>query len=240
MAEATGHIDPDALTRSLHSLRETVAGAAVEDALGEVLRGACVVFGVSGTGLMVIDESRALRYVAATDATGRALEQTQERAGHGPCVDALVLDKVVQSRDLREDERWPEIRTDISRYDVRAVLGVPVHLAGEAVGALDGYLDRPYEWGESHVRALQAYADLIGSLLAGAIQARQRSELAEQLQHALNSRVVIERAIGMIMGLEGVDAVTAFNRLRRAARNRRERVSELAGRVLDGLRLDGD
>jgi GAF domain-containing protein len=126
----------------------------------------------------------------------------------------------------------------VSRHGIRAVLGVPVHLAGETVGALDGYVDRPYEWDETHVRALQAYADLVGSLLASAVQARQRSELAGQLQHALNSRVVIERAVGMIMGREHVDAVTAFNRLRRQARNRRDRVADLAERVLEGMPLD--
>lgn len=238
MAQPGGHIDPDALERSLEGLRKRVEGAPLEEALREVLDAACLLFDIAGTGLMVIDEHRALRYVAATDDTGRVLEEAQERAGRGPSVDALVFDKVVQSRDLGADERWPEIVSAVSELGVRGVLGVPVHVAGETVASLDGYVGRPYEWDETHVRALQAYADLIGSLLAGAVQARQRGELVDQLQHALNSRVVIERAVGMIMGLEGVDAVTAFNRLRREARNRRERVAELAERVLEGLSLD--
>jgi GAF domain-containing protein len=236
--EASGHIDAAALERSLQGLRTTIEGAGLEQSLGAALEAASVLFDVSGIGLMVIDENRALRYVAATDEVGRALEEVQERDGHGPCIDALVFDKVVQSRDLVEDERWPEIRSGVREGSVRAVLGVPVHVAGETVGALDGYLDRPYEWDAGHVKALQAYADLLGSVLASAVQARRRGELVDQLQHALHSRVVIERAVGMLMGREGIDAVAAFDRLRREARNRRERVAELAERVLAGLPLE--
>jgi GAF domain-containing protein len=234
LARPHQHIYPAALERSLRGLRHRVDGAAVEDALDEVLRAACVLFGVTGTGLMVIDENRALCSVAATDEPGRTLEEMQERAGQGPCVDAVVFDSVVHSPDLATDDRWPEIKPQLLRHGVRALLGVPVHLAGETVGTLNGYVDEPYDWEKTEVRGLQAYSDLIGSLLGNAVQSHQRSELADQLQYALNNRVVIERAVGMIMGVQGVDAITAFNRLRAAARARRERVVDLAGRVLEG------
>lgn len=239
MADATGHINPTALENSLNGVLEAVEGTALERALHDVLKAACVLFGISGTGLLVIDENRIQRYVASTDEIGRFLEEIQERSGVGPCVDALTFDTVVQSRDVGEDERWPEIRGELVERGIRAVLGVPVHIAGDAVGSLDGYVDQPYEWDDSDVTALQAYADLIGSLLASAVQARQRGELADQLQQALDSRVVIERAVGMIMGVDGLDAVTAFNRLRKAARDRRIKVAELAERILEGAPLDG-
>jgi hypothetical protein len=105
MAETSGHIDPGALERSLQGLRKTARADALEEALADVLDAACLLFSISGTGLMVIDEHRALCYVAATDETGRALDEIQEREGRGPCVDAFVFDKVVQSRDLAQDER---------------------------------------------------------------------------------------------------------------------------------------
>jgi GAF domain-containing protein len=240
MAVTGGHIDPDALARSLQGLPQSVHDIELEHGLGEVLRAALRLFDVTGTGLMVIDENSALRSVAATDEPGRLLEETQERVGHGPCVDALVYDTVIQVRDLAEDERWPELKPEVPDRGVRAVLGVPVRVAGETVGSLNCYVDRPREWSEAEVQALQAYADVVGSLLASAVQAQHRSELADQLQHALNSRVVIERAVGMIMGRHDVDAVTAFNRLRRAARDRGERVAALAERVLGGHALDRD
>lgn len=237
MSETTGHVDPTALERSLRGLRVSVESSSIDDAIREVLEAACLLFGISGTGLMVIDEDRALRYVAATDRLGRQLEEVQDRAGVGPCVDALVFDAVVQSRNLSEDDRWPEIRDELVQAGICAVLGVPVHLGGDAVASLDGYMDRPYEWDASHIRALQAYADLVGSLLGSAVQARQRGEIADQLQHALDSRVTIERAVGMLMGLEDVDAVSAFNRLRGVARDRREKVADVAEEVLAGRGL---
>ncbi|HEU4657965.1 MAG TPA: GAF and ANTAR domain-containing protein [Capillimicrobium sp.] len=240
MVEAGGHINPEALERSLGGLRRSVHRIELKEALREVLHGALELFDVTGTGLMVIDEGRVLCSVAATDEPGRLLEETQERVGHGPCVDALVYDTVTQVPDLAEDDRWPELKPELPDRGVRAVLGVPVHVAGETVGALNCYVDKPRDWSESEVRALQAYADLVGSLLASAVHAQHRSELADQLQHALNSRVVIERAVGMLMGRHDIDAVTAFNRLRRAARDRSERVAALAERVLRGHNLDRD
>lgn len=240
MAETGGHIDSDALARSLGGLPRAVHDIALKDALGEVLQAALRLFDVTGTGLMVIDEGRVLSSAAATDEAGRLLEATQERVGRGPCVDALVYGTVVQVRDLAEDDRWPELKLELPEHGVRAVLGVPVRVVGETVGALNCYVDEPREWSESEVRALEAYADLVGNLLASAVQAEQRSQLADQLQHALDSRVVIERAVGMIMGRHDIDAVTAFNRLRRAARDRSERVAALAERVLRGLPLDRD
>jgi AmiR/NasT family two-component response regulator len=74
---------------------------------------------------------------------------------------------------------------------------------------------------------------LLEGLLRAALQARERKELAEQLQHALNSRVVIERAVGLLMGRQAIDAVTAFNQLRDNARRERRKVADVAAELLN-------
>lgn len=237
MASQQGHIEPGRLEESLRHLHVRHDEAPLDDALEQVLDAARILFHATGTGLMAIDAERVLRYVAATDEPARMLEEAQDEVGEGPCVDALVYDELVQTRDFREDDRWPALKPKVPEQ-VRAILGVPVHVFGEPVGSLDAYLDEPYEWDESDVRALDAYSGLIGSLLASALEARERSEVIKQLQHALDNRVIIERAVGMLMGRDGIDAVAAFNRLRRAARDRRIRVAELAERVLAGEPLD--
>jgi GAF domain-containing protein len=229
-----GHIDPAALERSLQQLAGQGGDQDLHEAMQQVLEAARVMFHATGTGLMFIDENAALRYVAATDEAGKLLEQRQEELGKGPCVDALTFDVIVQSEDLAADDRWPELRPDVTAAGVRAVLGVPVHLAGTAIASLDAYVDEPYRWDDSEIRALEAYANLIGNIVAGALQARRRGELAEQLQQALDNRVTIERAVGMIMALRGLDAVSAFNELRRAARNRGRKVVSVAEDLLGG------
>ena len=80
--------------------------------------------------------------------------------------------------------------------------------------------------------ALDAYAALAGSLLTAALKAREHEQLSEQLQHALTSRVVIERAVGVIMARERINAVAAFNQLRKGARSGQRRVADLAAELL--------
>ena len=111
------------------------------------------------------------------------------------------------------------------------MLGLPTHV-GAPVGTLNLYSDRPRRWHESEIGALEAYNDLLEARLGGALLARQHGHIVDQLQVALDSRVAIERAIGLLMGRDGVDGPSAFNELRRAARNSRRRVSEVAEEVL--------
>lgn len=233
-----GQLDTDALDRSMDSLRAPSATAALETALADVLVAACDLFAIQGTSLMVIDDERALRYVAASDERGRILDELQERMATGPCVDALVQDHVIFWRDLAADERWPGLREELLEHGIGAVVGVPVHINGVPVGSFNGYVEGPCDWDDDDEQALRTYADLIGGVLAGALQAREQDRVAEQLRHALANRVLIDRAVGMLMATEGLDAVGAFNRLRDVARSRRERVVELAKRVLDGEQLD--
>ena len=79
-----------------------------------------------------------------------------------------------------------------------------------------------------------AYADLGENVLAGAVHSHQQSRIVEQLESALESRVVIERAVGVIMERHKLDAVDAFDRLRRTARSSRRRVRDLARDILAG------
>jgi GAF domain-containing protein len=225
-------IDREALERSLSALRERTAGDALDDALEHVIMGARQLFDASGAGIMLVDESSVLAFVAATDEPGQLLERRQEQIGEGPCVDSLTFDRVVCTADLRDDERWAALTPDVAAAGVRAVLGVPIRTAEVPVGSLNVYRNHPSDWSRSEITALQAYAGLLESLLAAALQARDRGRLAEQLQHALNHRVVIERAVGVIMGRENIDAVTAFNRLRTIARSAERKVADVAGELL--------
>ena len=191
------------------------------------------VFAVAGAGLMLADGDRVLRYVAATDEAARILEEAQERSGKGPCVESLVLDSMVQTTDLSTDPRWPGLLSGYPDVAIRAVLGVPVRVAGVAVGSLNVYSDQPFDWDESDEKALRAYADLGASVLVGALHAHEQGRVVKQLEGALESRVTIERAVGVLMERHGLDAVEAFERLRRAARDSRRRVRDLAQELLE-------
>jgi hypothetical protein len=111
---------------------------------------------------------------------------------------------------------------------------------GTPVGTLNVYCDRPRDWDDTHISALEAYNALLEARLAGALVERAHGEIVDQLQFALDSRVVIERAVGLLMGRDGLDNVTAFQELRRSARSSRRRVLTVAEEVLAAHSLDGD
>jgi GAF domain-containing protein len=192
-------------------------------------------FGVTGAGLMFVDDKDALRYVVSSNEGSHALEMAQEDLGTGPCVDCLVLGSSIACTDVAGDVRWPGLAERVVAFGVRAVLGVPVHAGGGSVGSLNVYYDVAHDWDESEVAALGAFASVIDNVVGQAVLAHARGRLVEQLQYALDHRVAIERAIGLLMGRAGdVDAVAAFNRLRGLARSQRRRVAEVAEEVLTG------
>lgn len=227
-------IDIDTLTASLRRL--TSRGErpdSVQPALDQVTHACVDLFGVTGSGIMLVDEQNAARYVAATDGPGRILETVEAETGQGVCTEAFVTNRTVASSDLLDEtQRWPDLAAAVVPHQVRAVLGVPVRLGAVPVGTLDVYLNRPHHWDEAEGAALTRYSEVVAATLTAALQAHTAGELADQLQYALDYRVTIERAIGYLMGRDRIDDVTAFNRLRRAARSTRTKIGAVADHLL--------
>jgi GAF domain-containing protein len=227
-------VDPAALSRTLQALASDVGEREdLETSLQSIIEASLGVFDVSGAGLMFVDESQVLRYAAASDARSAVLEAAQERFGAGPCVDALLFDTLVSTVDLANDSRWPALGSTVVPQGVVAVLGIPVHVGGTAVGSLNLYSEHPREWDQSEIDAMAAFVQLIERLLGTAVLAHRSGALVAQLEYALEHRVVIERAVGLIMGRSGVDAVAAFNELRAQARAQRRKVAGVAQQLLD-------
>jgi ANTAR domain-containing protein len=119
-------------------------------------------------------------------------------------------------------------------------LSVPVQVGGGPVGTLDVYVAAPRDWDDSEGAALQAYAGLVASLLAAAVSARVTGRLADQLQAALEHRLLIEQAQEVLITREGMDAEIAFGWLRLAARSSECAVVEVARAVVGGAPLPSD
>lgn len=209
-------------------LRDGELGAS----LRQVIEATKAIFGADGAGLMLLDEQDALHYVGATDGRSAAFEAAQEETGEGPCVDSLIHDRVVSTDDLEADDRWPRLKEAIGGVGIRALLGVPVHLGGTAVGSLNVGRTVPAGWDDSEVEAIAAHARVIEEVLGAAVLARKQDVIVQQLTQALESRVTIERAVGVLMARKGLDPVGAFNELRRVARSSRRRVQAVAAEIL--------
>jgi GAF domain-containing protein len=225
-------LDPDQWQRAIARLEQRVATEDVQDALAQVIRAAVDAFGVAGGGLMLVDDDGILQAASASDEVGHLLETVQAEIGEGPCVDCLLLDRVVLTDDVRTDATWPRLLPRVADQPIGAVLGVPVRLAGGAVGALNVFRDAPYRWNEGDVGALSAFGRILEMVVAGALLGNRQDRVIQQLQQALDHRVEIERAVGLLMGRHGIDAVEAFNQLRTMARSSRRKVVEIARELL--------
>lgn len=231
-------VDPEALSASLRRLvtreQQTSGRHELVDALQDVVNASVDLFGVTGSGIMLADETNLLRYVVASEGQGRLLETVEAETMQGPCTDAFVYNRPVSLVDVRDDTRWPDFRAAVAdQPELRAVLGVPVRLGAMPVGTLDVFLDKPHEWTDAEAEALTRYSAVTQTTLSSALAAHTAGEQAAQLQHALDYRVVIERAVGYLMGRDHLDAVTAFNRLRTAARNSRAKIGQVAQELLE-------
>ena len=225
-------VDRTALAKSLDALAHDVEH---DPALSfqAIVESVSALFAPTGAGIILRSDDDGLRYVAASDPSSRLLEECQEELGIGPCVDSVLLDTVVECADLRDDPRWPGLALAVGD-GIRAVLGAPLHIAGAAVGSLNVTWNVPHTWDPSERDAIVAFTPVIERVMLDALAHRAQSALAAQLQTALDKRVLIDRAVGYVMAHHQVDAITAFNALRRAARAERVVITDVARRVLAG------
>ena len=200
-----------------------------------VLTERCVqLLGVSAAGLLLTDGRDTLQVVAASSERTRLLELFQLQADQGPCVDCFRTGRPVSVADLPSAGRWPRFTAAAAEVGFTAVHAVPMRLRTEVIGALNFFDTIPGALGADKLRIGQALADVatIGLLQQRAIHTRD--VLTEQLQTALNSRVLIEQAKGVLAERLHVDVADAFTLLRNGARSHNRRLSELAQAIVDG------
>jgi transcriptional regulator with GAF, ATPase, and Fis domain len=200
-----------------------------------VLTERCVqLIDVSAAGLLLTDGQGTLQVVAASSGQTRLLELFQLQTDQGPCLDCFRTGTAVSVADLSATDRWPRFRAAASEVGFAAVYAVPMRLRTDVIGTLNLFDTRPGVLDQDRLRIGQALADIatIGLLQQRAIQ--RRDIVTEQLQDALNSRVVIEQAKGLLAERLRVSVAEAFTLLRGAARRSNRRLSDLARAIVDG------
>ena len=115
---------------------------------------------------------------------------------------------------------------------VRAVLASPLPYNQDAVGVVTVLSEQAHPWSAEDELALLAFTDLAALLLASMMQGQQQSELAAQLQTALDSRAVIEQAKGVLIGQQGMSARAAYEQLRAQARSQRRKLAAVSAEVV--------
>lgn len=230
--------DQELLVRELSSYaRKLVTDYPISDALHDLIEATTVIFGIRGAGVSLASEG-ALSFAAASSEDLAALERIQEERQVGPCVEAFRSGAAVLVTDLTEDPgRWPDLTSAAVSSGIVAVAGIPMHLNGTRIGAVGLYATCRREWTAEEARTAELIAALAGGYLANASYLDQARQTVDQLQEALDSRVVIEQAKGVLAGERKISVDQAFEVLRTHARNRGASLREVANAVVRlGLR----
>jgi GAF domain-containing protein len=230
-------IDPSMLAKSIGTLTDLHPDQDLPATLQQAVQAAKQLFDADAAGVMLVDIDGHLRWASASDQRAQILEDNQEVFAAGPCMEAYTSGRPAVMHDAILERRWGEITLTFVEVQIRSGLSVPVDLGGGPIGTLDVYAVEPRGWDQSEVTALQAYAGIVASLLSAAAKAQLKGALADQLQVALDSRGLIERAKGALMERERLDDQEAFTHLRRAARSSGRKLSEVAREVADGQPL---
>ena len=224
------------LTRTLVQLADTLVDDFDVVELLSLLTDSCVaVLDVSAAGLMLVAPEGDLRVVASSSEAMRLLELFELQAQEGPCLDCFRSREPVVKRDLSiVDGRWPRFARRALDAGFRSAHAYPMRLRGDIIGALNLFRADEGPMSDADSLGAQALADVATIAILQHRAALEAQVVNEQLNHALNSRVVIEQAKGVLAERAGVDMAHAFSRLRNHARNHNLRLVDVARDVIEG------
>jgi GAF domain-containing protein len=225
------------LARAFVELADTmVADYDVADLLHRLVTECVDLLDVAAAGLLLADAHGRLQVLASSTERARLLELFQLQNDDGPCLEAYRTAEAVLVEDLRSaTQRWPTFAVEAVRDGFVSMSAVPLRLRDETIGALNLFGSRPGKLTPDDLELARGLADIatIGILHERAI--RRGEVLTEQLQTALNTRVIIEQAKGALAQAGGsLDMDDAFKILRKYARDTNTRLGDAATMIANG------
>ena len=186
-------------------------------------------------GLLLADAAGLLRVMASSSERSEALELLQSQRDEGPCVECYREGEPVFSEDLEADgERWPQFAPAAVQRGFRSVQALPMRVRGETIGAMNLFRSEPGRIAEPDLSLGQGMADIAAIALLQERTVRESRGVIAGLQGALNSRVVIEQAKGILAERSQVDVDAAFLRMRAYARDNNRLLADVASDLIDG------
>lgn len=196
----------------------------------------CVsILGVSAAGLMLVGPDGNLRVIASSSEKMHLLELFELQTEQGPCLECFQSGVPVTQLDLSAVlTRWPRFAAEALANGFNSVHALPMRLRGTVVGALNLFQNDAIGIDPEGIEAAQAFADIATIAILQYRATLQAHELMDQLNTALNTRILIEQAKGIVAEREQLDMEHAFAALRGHARNNNQRLADVAAAIVDG------
>jgi len=236
MSEAPSMPRAVLLARTLVELGDTLVDDFDIVELLTLLVERCVdVLGVSAAGLVLAAPSGDLRVMASSSEATRVVELFELQSAEGPGLDCYRTGEAVAGEDLTDNStRWPQFAPVALDAGFVVVHALPMHIRGQIIGVLNLFRTDPAPSDEFDVLAGQALADMATIAILQHRSVVEAQLVNEQLAFALNSRILIEQAKGVVAARLGIDLEHAFSRLRNYARSHNVRLIAVAEHVVDG------
>ena len=223
------------LARAFVGLADTlVADYDAVEVSQQLIESSMALLPIAAAGLLIGDVHGELHVLASSSEEIRLLELLQVQADAGPCLVAYRTGQPVLVEDLNlEPERWPAFAQQAAEYQYRSVSALPLRLRDERVGALNLFRTEVGDMSPTDVSVGQALADVA---TVGILHQRTLTHshlISQQLQGALNSRVIIEQAKGVLAERGSIDMDRAFMLLRAHARKTQQRLADVALAVVN-------
>ncbi|HZC53622.1 MAG TPA: GAF and ANTAR domain-containing protein [Mycobacterium sp.] len=230
--------DESGLIRALIGFAHTLtAGYDINDVLYDLTGRITEVLGIAGTGVS-LRQRDALRFVTADHESALALQQIQEQHQEGPCVEAFRTGDPVSVPQLAaQRKRWPAYAAKAADVGIVADAAIPMRDVAP-IGVLDLYDSRIHEWSAAEFEIAGVFNDIATAYVLHASQLQREQRTVEQLGRALNSRIVIEQAKGMLTVESGISLDRAFRLMRKHANDHNVTLRAVAEAVVNlGLRF---
>lgn len=186
-------------------------------------------------GLLLVSGHGGLSLMAATSEATEIVELFQIQNDEGPCRDCIETGAPVNVADLTDEfDRWPAFAPVAVQSGFRAAHAVPMRLRAQVLGALNLFRGEPGLLRPSDLAIAQALADMASIALLQSRAIHEAHVVADQLEHALQSRIIIEQAKGVLAQSAGIGVDEAFGRMRRFARSGGHHLTDVAARIVDG------
>ena len=190
--------------------------------------------GTVGAGVTVVDEHGKRSRAASNQAVERA-DALQYELDEGPCLTAWRTGELVRIDDTTTDARWPRWNDAVQSLGVRSVLSAPLIVAGESIGAMKVYCERPLNYGPHDEQIMRLLAGQAAILLANSQSLQEARRLGRQLADALASRDVVAQAMGVLLAQGATSRQDAFAALAAAARRAERPVEDVAHALLTAV-----
>lgn len=219
-----------AVTSSFVSLAGRLAqGDDAVDLLAELTADCAELLDIDSAGLLLANTRGVLNLLAASSEASRDLELLQLQSEEGPCLDCYRDGAAITVPDLRQEaQRWPRFTTAAAEAGFVSVHAVPMRLRNRRLGALGLFGTKAGKLNDDDLSLGQALADVASISLVQDRAAADGKSVTDQLQKALNSRMVLEQAKGLLAQQGDLDMPEAFAAIRRFAHDRGERLTDVA------------